>query len=148
MNEEEIFEFYQYYKRFYFAGDVKSFLNVFGEEFKGIPLDIMKQALQRWSRRPKGSNPPTVFELKDTLWRMKLVAMARLFESDQNEQWNQEYFGTRHYSPAELINETEDEKWAIYDEMKPVLSEDQKIKLTAAIAKIKAGLKGFNEQYE
>lgn len=150
MNYAESAEFVDYYKRYYKVKNPSVLCRVVQEEFSYIPLELMIKALRWWTNRPKGMFEPTVLELRDALWRMKIVAIARLFDSDQNEKWNKEHIGQTFFSDNELINEEIEDKWTTFtdEDRKPTLPEEEKVKLTKIISTLEIGLRGFNKQYE
>ena len=148
MNREEIKDFYQIYSRYYIGGKYSVFEAVFIDEFGDVPFYLMRAALNKWTSTSKGAFPPKVMELKEILWRIKLIAQGKLFDSNYNEEWNAIHYGTSKFSPADLISETEDEKWVKYDKVRPVLSAEEKSQLASIVAELNRGLRGFNSQYE
>lgn len=150
MNKEEIIELFHFYKRYYNKADYKLFVEIFEDEFSDIPTDLMKMALKKWLTSSKARYQPTIIELKELLWRIKMISVAKLFDSDLNEKWNEENYSTRVYAPdlSGLINETEDEKWIVNDKLKPVLTPEEKANLTNIVSVLNIGLRGFNEEYE
>lgn len=166
MTQNEIDDFIKYYRRYYTLKHYKDLAEALGDEFGKIPLSYMKAALRKWSRTEKGQFQPTMLELKEMLWRIKLVAIAKLFDSDQNEKYNAEKFSTHEYIEpdpvfnqiykpediAKLSAEERDElingSWIIHDTLKPVLSAAEKQAYIETISILNIGLDGFNEQYE
>ena len=148
MNNKEVFQFYKHYIHFYNNTSFEEFSEIYTEELGDIPLYLMKAALKKWRTKAKGAFPPSVYELKEILWRIKLIAQSKLFDSNYNEEWNAIHYGTSKYSPADLISETEDEKWVKYDKARPVLSAEEKSQLATIVAELNRGLRGFNSQYE
>lgn len=166
MTQNEIDDFIKYFRRYYTLKNTKDLAEALADEFAKIPLQYMKAALRKWSKTEKGQFQPTVFELKEMLWRIKLVAIAKLFDSDQNEIYNAEKFSTQEYiepdavfnqiySPEDIANLSAEERdelingsWIIHDTLKPVLSAAEKRAYIKTISILNIGLEGFNEQYE
>lgn len=145
MNKKEALDFYGLYRSFYAVSCSKfHFIESYSTEFSTIPYNLILAAFKNWQKFYKGCYPPTLMEIKDRLWRMKLIAGAKLRDDAYNRAWNEKMAGLS----VEYFDDVLGYTVAFTREARPVLP-DEKIKEIEAIYEtLEKGLNGFNKSYE
>lgn len=158
MNSTEIGQLFRFYRRYYTAGSFDDFRETIEDEFSKIPAEIYKAALKKWIKSKKGKFPPTVLELKDNIWKIKILLESEIEQSQKNHEWNEKYYGK-----TEVIHSEADEVMLMFgggsefdsedvvvmhDTKKPELSPAEMEYYTRLYEVLVDGLRGHNEEFE
>lgn len=145
MTRNEAEEFYQLY-RFSYVVTIgkKFFIDSYVNEFPTIPLNIIIAAFNHWKKSDKSTFPPTLMEIKEQLWRIKLVASANLFDDDLNRKYNEELAGTT----VDYYDEILGSRTTYTHKFKEILTKEEREELQTVINTIVKDLGAFNTQYE
>lgn len=145
MNRVEVEKFYDLYRSYYFAaGKRQLFINSYLDEFPTIPYYVMVAAFKNWQKSFKGCYPPTLMEIKERLWKIKLIAMNKLLNDQEAKEFNETVAG----SHVDYYDDLLEQQVEFTYDRRPRLSEAQQSDLDNLIEIIVSDLGDFNKQLE